>query len=201
MARQNSTRRRLQEVRIIGGKWKGRKVRFPAAADLRPTPARMRETIFNWLRPHIYDAACLDLFAGSGILGFEALSQGAAGLTVVDAHRPCRDAIQAQAIDFGDRVDIQSGDALSFLKRCTTHFDIVFLDPPYGEPALLTHSLSVVVERALCNNLIYAESRTLEHLQQTAQDVGCTVVRETRAGEAHGALLKPPSADLSCDRA
>ena len=201
MARQNSTRKKLQEVRIIGGKWKGRKVRFPMAAGLRPTPARLRETIFNWLRPHIHDTACLDLFAGSGVLGFEALSQGAASLTVVDSHSACRDAIQAQATDFDDRLDVQSGDALDYLRRCTTRFDIIFLDPPYDQPDLLMQSLSLVVERALCSNYIYAESRTLAHLHKVAQQSGCAIVRETRAGDAHGALFKPPSHDSTGGRA
>src|SRR5690348_7428800 len=75
------------EVRIIGGEWRGRKLRFPAITDLRPTPDRVRETVFNWLAPTIQGAHCLDLFAGSGALGIEALSRGAAHVTLIDQNR------------------------------------------------------------------------------------------------------------------
>ena len=83
------------EVRIIGGQWRGRKLRFPDRPDLRPTLGRVRETLFNWLAPDIHGAHCLDLYAGSGALGFEALSRGAAEVTFVERDRKAASALQA----------------------------------------------------------------------------------------------------------
>ena len=85
------------EVRIIGGQWKGRKLRFPARPELRPTLGRVRETLFNWLAPVVSDSSCLDLFAGSGALGFEALSRGAAEVTFVERDRKAASALQDNA--------------------------------------------------------------------------------------------------------
>ncbi|MBP7608897.1 MAG: 16S rRNA (guanine(966)-N(2))-methyltransferase RsmD [Steroidobacteraceae bacterium] len=125
------------EVRIIGGEWRGRKLHFPPAAGLRPTPDRVRETLFNWLQFELAGARCLDLFAGSGALGIEALSRGAAEAVFVE-----RDAGSARAIrDLlaqlrCDRGRVEQVDALAWLEpgpRASKHFDIVFLDPPYGE--------------------------------------------------------------------
>ena len=125
------------EVRIIGGEWRGRKLHFPPAAGLRPTPDRVRETLFNWLQFELAGARCLDLFAGSGALGIEALSRGAAEAVFVE-----RDAGSARAIrDLlaqlrCDRGRVEQVDALAWLERgppASKPFDIVFLDPPYGE--------------------------------------------------------------------
>ena len=200
MPRQNrspkSTHKNAQQVRIIGGKWKGRKVHFPSVPGLRPTPVRIRQTLFNWLRPHMHDTDCLDLFAGSGVLGFEALSQGAASLTSVDMQRDCRQSIHAEveqlsgsmAIDF----DVQAGDALRYLRACATCFDIIFVDPPYDQPDLLANSLSIIAERSLCRGFIYAESRSIDRLHDSAEHAGLVVFRETQAGDAHGLLLTVP---------
>ncbi len=125
------------EVRIIGGEWRGRKLHFPPAAGLRPTPDRVRETLFNWLQFELAGARCLDLFAGSGALGIEALSRGAGEAVFVE-----RDAVSARAIrDLlaqlrCDRGRVEQVDALAWLERgppASKPFDIVFLDPPYGE--------------------------------------------------------------------
>jgi 16S rRNA (guanine966-N2)-methyltransferase len=125
------------EVRIIGGEWRGRKLHFPPSAGLRPTPDRVRETLFNWLQFELAGARCLDLFAGSGALGIEALSRGAGEAVFVE-----RDAVSARAIrDLlaqlrCDRGRVEQVDALAWLEpgpRASKPFDIVFLDPPYGE--------------------------------------------------------------------
>lgn len=123
------------EIRIIGGEWRGRKVRFPQAATLRPTPDRVRETVFNWLQFDVAGTRCLDLFAGSGALGFEALSRGASRVVFVE-----RDAAAAAAIrDTLDRLHCDRGrveqqDAFQFLASAPPEpFDIVFLDPPYDQ--------------------------------------------------------------------
>ena len=127
---------RLQ-VRIIGGEWRGRKLHFPQSAALRPTPDRVRETVFNWLQFELAGARCLDLFAGSGALGIEALSRGAREVVLVE-----RDPASARAIGDMlaqlrcDRGHVEQVDALAWLERgppASQPFDIVFLDPPYGE--------------------------------------------------------------------
>jgi 16S rRNA (guanine966-N2)-methyltransferase len=125
------------EVRIIGGAWRSRRLVFPASADLRPTPDRVRETVFNWLAPYLPGAACLDLFAGSGAFGFEALSRAAARavlvekrLEVVAALRHNREQLKAE------HADIVHADAAAFLRGPAAAFDIVFLDPPYASGLL-----------------------------------------------------------------
>jgi 16S rRNA (guanine966-N2)-methyltransferase len=125
---------RRGEVRIIGGRWRGRKLHFPQAADLRPTPDRVRETLFNWLQFEIAGRRCLDLFAGSGALGFEALSRGAAEVVFVErdaaAVAALRDSLRTLDCDNGT---VAEEDAFAHLRRGpAVPFDVVFLDPPYG---------------------------------------------------------------------
>lgn len=127
------------QLRIIGGEWRGRKLRFPDAPNLRPTPDRVRETIFNWLTPMIHGASCLDLFAGSGALGLEALSRGAKFTTFVDSHKKVSQALKAHLdlLAANDRAEILSMDGVKFLshdnfiKTESKKYDLVFLDPPY----------------------------------------------------------------------
>ena len=125
------------EVRIIGGEWRGRKLHFPPSAGLRPTPDRVRETVFNWLQFELAGRRCLDLFAGSGALGFEALSRGAGEVVFVE-----RDPVSARAINDMlaqlrcDRGRVEQVDALAWLERgplASQPFDVVFLDPPYDQ--------------------------------------------------------------------
>ena len=124
-------------LRIIGGTWRGRKLRFPASADIRPTPDRVRETLFNWLGAAVRGARCLDLFAGSGALGLEALSRGAAHVTFIE-----RDEVAAQALRLllrewqaGD-AQVERADALHYLAGEARPFDIVFVDPPFASDLL-----------------------------------------------------------------
>lgn len=126
------------QLRIIGGTWRGRKLAFPPLPGLRPTPDRVRETLFNWLRNVIPGARCLDLYAGSGALGFEALSRGAAEAVMVDRQPP----VIAQLRQHGaalraDGAHFVLADAQEFLRQAPARpFDIVFLDPPFSEDAL-----------------------------------------------------------------
>jgi 16S rRNA (guanine966-N2)-methyltransferase len=121
------------QLRIIGGKWRNRKIKFSADVEIRPTPNRIRETLFNWLVPHIEGAICLDLFAGSGALGFEALSRGARHITMVDKSPEVIKTLKKNAVILGTR-DIEFF-CIKFslnLKNFFTHkFNIVFLDPPF----------------------------------------------------------------------
>jgi len=125
-------------VRIIGGGWRGRRVSFPDIPGLRPTPDRVRETLFNWLQPTIVGARCLDLFAGSGALGLEALSRGAKELVFVEQAVAAARALQEQLIRFGaDRkAQVVEMGATRYLRSAAQPFDIVFLDPPFGRDAL-----------------------------------------------------------------
>jgi 16S rRNA (guanine966-N2)-methyltransferase len=135
MVKRNAARGQPGSVRIIAGDWRGR--RIPVATDtiVRPTPDRVRETVFNWLRDTIVGARCLDLFAGTGALGFEALSRGAAEVWFVEQDATLYAALGAQAQIFGVRPRIQRQDAAAFLRGAPTQqFDVAFLDPPYAVP-------------------------------------------------------------------
>jgi len=122
-------------VRVIGGEWRGRRIPIVAGTDVRPSPDRVRETLFNWLRESIVGARCLDLYAGTGVLGFEALSRGAAHTTFVERDPRLVAALEAQAESFGVRPRIVRRDVAAFLDGSPDErFDIVFLDPPYAEP-------------------------------------------------------------------
>lgn len=121
------------QLRIIGGEWRGRKLRFPDVPNLRPTPDRVRETVFNWLSADIHDALVLDLFAGSGALGFEALSRGAKQVTFVDSHKKASQALKQYLalLNAADKAEVLSIDGVKFLKGEAKKYDLVFLDPPY----------------------------------------------------------------------
>lgn len=120
-------------LRIIGGRWRGTRLNFPDIAAIRPTPDRVRETVFNWLQDKVVGAHCLDLFAGSGALGLEALSRGAQSAVFVDREtqiaRYLRDTLARLKCE---QAQVISSDALSFLNTSTQNFDLVFLDPPFA---------------------------------------------------------------------
>jgi 16S rRNA (guanine966-N2)-methyltransferase len=122
------------EVRIIGGAWRGRRVQFPSAPGLRPSPDRVRETLFNWLAPHIVGARCLDLFAGSGALGLEAASRGAARVVLVERDARVHAALRASIERLGGAgVEAVCADAFAWLARAHERFDVAFVDPPFDE--------------------------------------------------------------------
>ena len=125
-------------LRIIGGIWRGRRLRFPPSAEIRPTPDRVRETLFNWLAARVPGARCLDLVAGSGALGLEALSRGAAHVTFVEHERTAAREIAARLQEWGAHgAQIEAVDALRFLDgKPAKPFDIAFLDPPFASTLL-----------------------------------------------------------------
>lgn len=125
-------------LRIIGGEWRGRVLTFPPLDGLRPTPDRVRETLFNWLRDIVPGARCLDLYAGSGALGFEALSRGAATAVMVDRQPEVIDQLRrhAEALKAKGARAVQA-DAVAFLRQAPERpYDVVFLDPPFHDHAL-----------------------------------------------------------------
>ncbi len=132
MTKHNPGRGYRNEFRIISGAWRRRKLAFPPLPGIRPSPDRVRETLFNWLMDHLTGARCLDLFAGSGALGLEALSRGAAEVVFVDRERAALDAIRAHLslLKSQGGTAVQA-DALTWLESPAAPFDIVFLDPPF----------------------------------------------------------------------
>lgn len=149
-----------QSIRLIGGRFRGKKLHFPAIDGLRPTPDRVRETIFNWLMNDIRDARCLDAFAGSGALGFEALSRGAARAVLIEQSPVAYAHLKKQAVSFNTpHLTVIKMDACAYLQQTTDQFDIIFLDPPFTKNylpqclALLSNSNTLAVD-----GLLYVES-------------------------------------------
>ena len=125
------------QVRIIAGQWRGRRLEFPDLPGLRPTPDRVRETLFNWLAPVLPGARCLDLFAGSGALGIEALSRGAAEAVLVEPQPLAVRALRENLARLkAENARVEMADALVWLRQPATPFEIVLLDPPFGQGLL-----------------------------------------------------------------
>lgn len=125
-------------VRIIGGKWRGRRLKVPDVQGLRPTPDRVRETLFNWLGQKLAGARCLDLFTGSGALGFEALSRGADYVEMVDQSAEVVNLLKEELVLFkAENAEVYRGKVPEQLHPVTQPFDVVFLDPPYQNNMLL----------------------------------------------------------------
>ncbi|MDD2759728.1 MAG: 16S rRNA (guanine(966)-N(2))-methyltransferase RsmD [Methylomonas sp.] len=121
-------------LRIIGGQWRSRVIAFDDAPGLRPTPSRVRETLFNWLQADVAGSRCLDLFAGSGALGFEAASRGAKQVVQVENNpRTCQNLEENAAILQAGQIEVVQADVLFFLQSCRASFDVVFLDPPFAQ--------------------------------------------------------------------
>ncbi len=173
------------QVRIIAGLWRGRKIIFPSVENLRPTPDRVRETVFNWLTPYLHDANCLDLFAGSGILGIEALSRGAASVTFVEQNKKAIKIIQQnlQSLSSQKNFTMIQQDALQFLQQSpSSKFNIVFLDPPY-QSNLLTTCWQLLQKHDYLqkNAFIYFEHHT--HTVLSSLPTTWQIHRQKKAGQ------------------
>jgi 16S rRNA (guanine966-N2)-methyltransferase len=175
------------EVRIIGGKWRGRKLVFPAQADLRPTLGRVRETLFNWLQGELQASRCLDLFAGSGALGFEALSRGATEVAFVDSSRRAVKCLQENAAKLDAAgVTVLCAEAASALRRLEGPWDIIFLDPPFQRFDAVRILEQIRTTDALAEGgLIYLEAPR----RLTLDLAGFRLVKHSRAGETQFGLL------------
>jgi len=182
-------------LRIIGGEWRGRKIHFPPLQAIRPTPDRVRETVFNWLQGVTPGSRCLDLYAGSGALGLEALSRGAREVVFVDvepaAVRHLGDILREFGCDRGRPV---RADALGFLGQPGTPFDVIFLDPPFADPVLPD----------LCRRIEaggWLKSGGLAYLEAPAAagepelPPGWTLLKSKRAGEVGYHLARRDVAD------
>lgn len=154
----------MGNFRVIGGEWRSRKFNFPALEGLRPTTDRVKETVFNWLMPYLPGAKVLDLFAGSGSLGIEALSRDAASLISIEKSHQAASCLQENYSLLGissERGKVECADALSWLKSAPAkidQFDLVFLDPPFRK-GLLDDAISLLSEAELLANgaVIYLE--------------------------------------------
>jgi 16S rRNA (guanine966-N2)-methyltransferase len=170
-------------LRIIGGTWRGRKWRFPDGADIRPTPDRVRETLFNWLGGRTQGARCLDLFAGSGALGLEALSRGAAHVSFVDSAEAAVRELRLRLAEWqATDARVERGDALTFLDGRGQPFDIVFLDPPFAAGLLAQAAARLTQHGWLAPGaLIYVECAAAEDLPPVPPN--WQALKAKRAGE------------------
>lgn len=182
-------------VRIIGGKWRGRRLKVPNIKGLRPTPDRVRETLFNWLMPVIDGANCLDLFAGSGVLGFEALSRGAAHVVMIDQAQQVVNLLKEECATFGaDNALVYSGNMPKQLRPVTQPFDIVFLDPPYQDNLLLPSCHYLEENNFLADNAyIYLEAHQV--IKDNELPPNWRMIKSQKAGQvayhlAHRELIK-----------
>ena len=182
-------RNRRNTVRIIGGAWRSRLIEFPDAADLRPTPDRVRETLFNWLGQDLSGRSCLDLFAGSGALGFEALSRGAREVTMVEKSPVVARALRENAALLGAHdLTVEQADALEFARAAQTRFDagrfdVIFVDPPY-RLGLHEETLERVAGLLASDGRVYVESDSAIEAPP-----GWSILKRGRAGAVHFQLL------------
>ncbi|PXX49833.1 MULTISPECIES: 16S rRNA (guanine(966)-N(2))-methyltransferase RsmD [Aquitalea] len=174
------------KVRIIGGQYRRRLLPFPDAEGLRPTPDRVRETVFNWLGQELYGKRCLDLFAGSGALGFEAASREAARVVMVEKSRKVAESLKAnRQLLAAHAIEVVPMDALHYLKSCREQFDIIFVDPPY-DSSLLLQTLPMLQAVLAVDGVLYFEAR---HWPDSLP--GWQIIKQDKAGMVHYALARP----------
>lgn len=178
------------EVRIIGGNWRGRKIGFPDRPHLRPTLGRVRETLFNWLVADVPGRRCLDLFAGSGAIGFEAASRGAAAVTLVESDPLAVRRLKENAVRLGaEQVTVVFDRAERLLSRREASWDIIFLDPPFAGDHLAPILDLIRSTGALAaDGLVYVEAPRREALPTA----GWREVRQSKAGDTRFGLLAAP---------
>jgi 16S rRNA (guanine966-N2)-methyltransferase len=171
-------------VRIIGGQYRRRLLDFPGSAGLRPTPDRVRETLFNWLGQDLPGWTCLDLFAGSGALGFEAASRGAGRVVMIERDRAALEALEKNRIVLGaSKVDILRADAPAWLANSRETFDLIFVDPPFDS------GLAAPVLAELGAHLKSGGQAYVEQGSEVIAPPGFIIHRSGRAGRSHFALL------------
>ena len=184
-------------MRIIGGRLRGRRLPVPEVPGLRPTPDRVRETLFNWLAPHVAGMRVLDLFAGSGALGLEALSRGAANLTLVEQHRAAhatlRDTLQRLGLP---EVRLVAAEALNFLATDAGSYDLILLDPPFAGDLLAPALMAIERHRRLAPGG-FCHVEMSRDAAMPPLPAGWVTHRSGRAGEVGYHLLHEPQRDLS----
>jgi 16S rRNA (guanine(966)-N(2))-methyltransferase RsmD len=172
-------------VRIGGGEWRSRLLAFPDVPGLRPTPDRVRQTVFNWLGQELYGLSCLDLFSGTGVMGFEALSRGANKAIMVEkSNAAYKSLLTNKKLLQTEAAQIFNMDALQFLAQNLQTFDIIFLDPPYNQ-GWLPKLLPLMQQHLKPEGLLYVEA---EHAIQDNEL--WQVVKQGKAGNVFFHLLK-----------
>ena len=179
------------KIRIIGGQWRGRRLPVAGRAVLRPTPDRVRETLFNWLSGSVGGARCLDLFAGSGALGFEALSRGARAAVMVEQDRELVRRLEATREDLNaERAEIIHADALAWLAQQRDPFDIVFLDPPFHRE-YVKKTCALLVNRGHLTPSAYVYTETERGVPPPAP--GLKELKQAQAGQVEYRLYQRTS--------
>ncbi len=172
-------------VKISAGVWRSRLIKFPDATGLRPTPDRVRQTVFNWLGQDLTGKHCLDLFAGTGVMGFEALSRGAKSVTMIEKNSQVFKALKDNQVTLNATLaNLQLIDAMQFLNSNKSLFDVVFCDPPYGQQ-WLEKVLPILHTHLHPNALVYAEAE-----YEVQSDDDWQVVKAGKAGNVYYHLLK-----------
>ena len=177
-----------QIIRIIGGQYRGKKIPFLNSEGLRPTPDRVRETVFNWLMHDIRNARCLDAFAGSGAMGFEAFSRGASEVCLIEQIPTVFANLQSVILEFNSpHLTAINGDAVGFIRNTKLSFDIIFLDPPFKSNLLLT-CLNEISQSTVLNpgGLVYIESSGDIDVPQSAWET----LKHKKAGQVFYGLVK-----------
>ncbi len=173
-------------LRIVGGLWRSRVLRFPDADGLRPTPDRVRETLFNWLGQRLNGMSCVDLFAGSGALGFEAMSRGASRVVLVERDRKVCEQLERSARELGAvGLEVVHADAMAWLGRPGERYDVAFVDPPYAT-GLAAEVLALLGARLNAGARVYVEAATIPPPPSPAW----TRLREGSAGVVKFALFE-----------
>ena len=179
-------------IRIIGGEWRSRQLPFIEAPGLRPTPDRVRETLFNWLQGKVAGAHCLDLFSGSGAIAFEALSRYADKVVLVEKHAAVAQQLKENIDLLGaesSRVNVINMDASKYLEQAEDAFDLIFLDPPFRK-GFVDEVMTLILADGLLkpDGMIYLEYEM--GLEPDFEAWGMSVFRETRAGQVVSVLLR-----------
>lgn len=181
-------------IRIIGGEWRSRQLSFIEVPGLRPTPDRVRETLFNWLQGKVAGSRCLDLFAGSGAIAFEALSRYAGQVVLVEKHakvsQQLKENLALLEANGEARGTVVNMDAINYLEQASESFDLIFLDPPYRK-GLLPIALDKIMTGSLLKpgGLIYLEHESEESFDWAGWNL--SVLKQSKAGQVCGILLAP----------
>jgi len=177
-------------IRIIGGQWRGRRFGVPDIPGLRPSGDRVRETLFNWIQPYLHRAEVADLFAGTGILGLEAASRGAAHVTLIEKSRQACESIEQTLSKLGaDDVTLIQADALGWLTGTDRELDLVFVDPPFGQ-GLAQKVLNLLHQSKQLKNgaIVYLETGCTEPLIPPPN--GGSILKEKTIGDVTLRLYK-----------
>lgn len=180
----NKAKANSNAVRISAGEWRSRVLKFPDVDGLRPTPDRVRQTAFNWLGQDLHGLNCLDLFAGTGVMGFEALSRGAKQAVLIEKSKPAYQALLDNQSNLKANAKIINTDALQFLAQTSEKFDVVFLDPPYQQ-GWIGKVLPLLKNILAENALVYVEAEFA--IEETAD---WQVLKHGKAGSVFYHLIK-----------